>query len=168
MPKGFFPQQDTGTLAGNLRADQSISFQAMEQKLRSVHGHRAGRSGGAGRGRLHRRRRRRSAAGRHQHRQHLHRPEAAGAAQGSERSQSSRACASSCARSPARGCSCRPSRTSAPAAARAIRSTSTRSSADDLSGAVTWTPKITEALQERAGARPTSIPISRTTAWTSR
>ena len=34
VPKGFFPQQDTGTLTGNLRADQSISFQAMEQKLR--------------------------------------------------------------------------------------------------------------------------------------
>jgi multidrug efflux pump len=36
IPKGFFPQQDTGTLTGNLRADQSISFQAMALKLRSV------------------------------------------------------------------------------------------------------------------------------------
>ncbi|MFI4867092.1 MAG: efflux RND transporter permease subunit [Steroidobacteraceae bacterium] len=36
IPKGFFPQQDTGTLTGNLRADQSISFQAMAQKLRSA------------------------------------------------------------------------------------------------------------------------------------
>jgi multidrug efflux pump len=36
IPKGFFPQQDTGTLNGNLRADQSISFQAMAQKLRTV------------------------------------------------------------------------------------------------------------------------------------
>jgi len=36
VPKGFFPQQDTGTLVGNLRADQSISFQAMSQKLREV------------------------------------------------------------------------------------------------------------------------------------
>ena len=36
VPKGFFPQQDTGTLIGNLRADQSISFQAMAQKLRQV------------------------------------------------------------------------------------------------------------------------------------
>ena len=34
VPKGFFPQQDTGTLMGGLRADQSISFQAMEQKVR--------------------------------------------------------------------------------------------------------------------------------------
>jgi len=31
--KGFFPQQDTGRLAGGIQADQSISFQAMRQKL---------------------------------------------------------------------------------------------------------------------------------------
>jgi multidrug efflux pump len=36
IPKGFFPQQDTGTLMGGMRADQSISFQSMAQKLRSV------------------------------------------------------------------------------------------------------------------------------------
>jgi multidrug efflux pump len=36
VPKGFFPQQDTGTLTGNLRADQSVSFQAMVQKLRTA------------------------------------------------------------------------------------------------------------------------------------
>jgi multidrug efflux pump len=33
IPKGFFPQQDTGRLMGGIRADQSISFQAMQQKL---------------------------------------------------------------------------------------------------------------------------------------
>jgi len=33
VPKGFFPQQDTGRLTGTIRADQSISFQAMQQKL---------------------------------------------------------------------------------------------------------------------------------------
>ena len=33
IPKGFFPQQDTGRLAGGIQADQSISFQAMEVKL---------------------------------------------------------------------------------------------------------------------------------------
>jgi len=33
IPKGFFPQQDTGRLIGFVRADQSISFQAMKQKL---------------------------------------------------------------------------------------------------------------------------------------
>jgi multidrug efflux pump len=33
VPKGFFPQQDTGRLNGGVRADQSISFQAMRTKL---------------------------------------------------------------------------------------------------------------------------------------
>jgi multidrug efflux pump len=33
VPKGFFPQQDTGRLIGFIRADQSISFQAMKEKL---------------------------------------------------------------------------------------------------------------------------------------
>jgi multidrug efflux pump len=33
IPKGFFPQQDTGRLTGNIQADQSISFQAMRDKL---------------------------------------------------------------------------------------------------------------------------------------
>jgi multidrug efflux pump len=35
IPKGFFPQQDTGRLVGGIQADQSISFQAMRQKLAS-------------------------------------------------------------------------------------------------------------------------------------
>jgi multidrug efflux pump len=33
IPKGFFPQQDTGRMIGGIQADQSISFQLMEQKL---------------------------------------------------------------------------------------------------------------------------------------
>lgn len=33
VPKGFFPQQDTGRLIGGIRGDQSISFQAMRVKL---------------------------------------------------------------------------------------------------------------------------------------
>ncbi|MFM2289302.1 MAG: hypothetical protein RL684_2445 [Pseudomonadota bacterium] len=36
VPKGFFPQQDTGALQGALVADQSISFQALEKKVRYV------------------------------------------------------------------------------------------------------------------------------------
>ena len=35
-PKGFFPQQDTGQINGGLRADQSISFQAMQGKLKEL------------------------------------------------------------------------------------------------------------------------------------
>ena len=33
IPKGFFPQQDTGRMVGSIQADQSISFQLMQQKL---------------------------------------------------------------------------------------------------------------------------------------
>ena len=33
VPKGFFPQQDTGRLNGNARAGEDISFQSMRQKL---------------------------------------------------------------------------------------------------------------------------------------
>ncbi|MBP6205955.1 MAG: multidrug efflux RND transporter permease subunit [Nitrospira sp.] len=36
VPKGFFPQQDTGRLFGNIQAAQDISFQAMRQKLTDV------------------------------------------------------------------------------------------------------------------------------------
>jgi multidrug efflux pump len=34
IPNGFFPQQDTGRLIGGIQADQAISFQSMEKKLR--------------------------------------------------------------------------------------------------------------------------------------
>ena len=33
IPKSFLPQQDTGRLIGNIQGDQSLSFQAMSQKL---------------------------------------------------------------------------------------------------------------------------------------
>ncbi|MDB5454816.1 MAG: nodulation protein, partial [Caulobacter sp.] len=36
VPKGFFPQQDNGQLMAGIRADQSVSFQTMEQKLKAV------------------------------------------------------------------------------------------------------------------------------------
>ena len=36
VPKGFFPQQDTGRMVGSLQADQSISFQMMSRKLRQM------------------------------------------------------------------------------------------------------------------------------------
>ena len=34
VPKGFFPQQDTGSIRGSIVADQSTSFQAMKPKLK--------------------------------------------------------------------------------------------------------------------------------------
>ncbi|MGE3318538.1 MAG: efflux RND transporter permease subunit [Candidatus Berkiella sp.] len=33
IPKGFFPEQDTGRIIGNIQADQNISFAAMKQKF---------------------------------------------------------------------------------------------------------------------------------------
>ena len=36
IPKGFFPQQDSGQINGGLRADQSISFQALQGKLKEL------------------------------------------------------------------------------------------------------------------------------------
>ena len=35
-PKGFFPQQNSGQISGGLRADRSISFQALQGKLREL------------------------------------------------------------------------------------------------------------------------------------
>jgi multidrug efflux pump len=36
IPKGFFPQQDTGRLNGNVVADQDISFQSMQVKIQNL------------------------------------------------------------------------------------------------------------------------------------
>jgi multidrug efflux pump len=38
VPKGFFPQQDTGRLNGSIQADQDTSFQAMRLRLRTLLG----------------------------------------------------------------------------------------------------------------------------------
>jgi len=38
VPKGFFPQQDVGRLQGMVIADQSISFQSMNQKMQQIIG----------------------------------------------------------------------------------------------------------------------------------
>jgi multidrug efflux pump len=36
VPKGFFPEEDTGGLSGNVLADQATSFQAMEPRLKQM------------------------------------------------------------------------------------------------------------------------------------
>jgi multidrug efflux pump len=36
IPKGFFPQQDVGTITGQMQADQSTSFQAMRARVTQV------------------------------------------------------------------------------------------------------------------------------------
>jgi multidrug efflux pump len=59
IPKGFFPEQDTGRLSGTVQAEQDISFQAMKDKFTQVVniiksdpevGYAAGFTGGAGGG----------------------------------------------------------------------------------------------------------------------
>src|SRR4029079_2622591 len=36
MPKGFFPQQDTGRMMGFIRADQTTSFQSMQETMAQI------------------------------------------------------------------------------------------------------------------------------------
>jgi len=36
IPKGFFPQQDTGRMSGQIRSDQASSFQAMQRRVEQV------------------------------------------------------------------------------------------------------------------------------------
>ncbi len=38
VPKGFFPQQDTGRLGGSIQAEQDISFQAIREKMNTYVG----------------------------------------------------------------------------------------------------------------------------------
>ena len=55
VPKGFFPQQDTGIIMGTTDAAQDISFAAMAELQQKVARHRAGRPGGGHDGFVHRR-----------------------------------------------------------------------------------------------------------------
>ncbi len=61
VPKGFFPTQDTGVIMGGMRADQSASFQSLQEKMprlmriiqedpavEQVSGHMSGSRGGGG------------------------------------------------------------------------------------------------------------------------
>ena len=90
VPKGFFPQQDTGRIIGSIQAEQDISFPAMRTKLADFARPGAGRPGGDQRGGLHRRRRQHD-----QQRPDVHHAQAAPRADGVGRRRSSRACAAS-------------------------------------------------------------------------
>ncbi len=76
IPKGFFPQQDTGRLTGSIQADQSISFQAMQKKMAQLMAIVQADPVCAERRRIYRGRERRRAL-RHQHGQCLCRAETA-------------------------------------------------------------------------------------------
>ena len=78
VPKGFFPQQDTGRLSGQIQADQDTSFQTMDKTLLTMVNIIDQRSGHRHRERFLRRRRRHH----HQYGANVHFPEAAGRTQG--------------------------------------------------------------------------------------
>ena len=141
VPKGFFPQQDTGRMIGGIQADQSISFQLMQQKLTqfigiigedpavdSVVGFTGGGQTNSGFVFV----ALKPLAERNVSVDAGHRPAAPQARR----------------RSPARGCSCRRCRTSASAGGRATRNTSTRCRATISHELYDWAPKVTAALEK--------------------
>jgi multidrug efflux pump len=121
VPKGFFPQQDNGQLNGGLRADQSISSEALQEQAARGGRHHPQGPGGRHRGGLHGRQPR----GR---RLHVRQPQAGGRTPG-EQPGRDRAPAPAARKSPACACSSARCRTCAWAGARATRPTSTRSRA---------------------------------------
>ena len=126
VPKGFFPQQDTGRLTGIMQADQDISFQAMQEKLARARRRSCGSDPGGGE------RDRPSpaaaaAAAARNTGAHVHRAEAARRARRSAPTRSSPGCAAKLAHGARRAdSSCSRCRTCASAAGRATRSISTR------------------------------------------
>ncbi len=118
IPKGFFPQQDTGCSPAACRGGRTPPLPAMDDSIRQIVGRDQGRSGRGQCHRLHRRRR-------HQHRHHLYRAQAAGAAQGQCRAGHQPPAAEAEPAAGGLGVSCRRSRICASAAARATPCTST-------------------------------------------
>jgi multidrug efflux pump len=74
IPKGFFPEEDTGLISGAVRGPQDSSFAAMNSAIQQIGGVIKKDPRRRKRSRVHRRRRR------HQHRQCVHRAQTAGAA----------------------------------------------------------------------------------------
>ena len=137
IPKGFFPQQDTGRLMGAIQADQDTSFQAMRDRLSRVRRHHQGRPGRRARDRVCRRQRRQ-----HQLGSHVHRAQAAGRAQ-AQRRPGDRAAAQEVSHDPGRHAL--PSGDAGLADRRPLeptRSTSTRLQGSDLQELNLWAPRL--------------------------
>ena len=123
IPKGFFPQQDTGLIIGTSEAAQDISFAEMMRRQQALGDVVASDPAvatiamaiGAG-----------GSSSSIEQRPLLHHPEAAGPARRLGRTRSSRGCGPSSTRSRAPSSSCRRRRTSTSAAAPRARSSSTR------------------------------------------
>ena len=146
VPKGFFPEQDTGRLIGSLQADQSVSFQADDAKTAADDGHRAARSGGGTRRRLHRRRQWRRLWP-DQHRLGLRLAETSDRATPRQSIRSSRGCGRNLPKCPAGGLFFLPSRIFASVAARATRNINTRCRPTIRTELFNWTPLLVQALE---------------------
>ncbi len=123
VPKGFFPQQDTGVIFGGMQGPQDASFPAMNARSSRQSSMSSRRPGVEQRHRLHRR------PGRHQRRLHLHRAQAPRTSAREPMPPTDHQPPAPQARTPPRAHqpSCRPRRTSASAAAPATRTISTPS-----------------------------------------
>ncbi len=155
IPKGFFPQQDTGRLIGGIQADQSISFQLMQQEIHPARQHRPQRP----RSRLGRRLHRRLC---HQWRLCLRVAEAAVAADRIRPTRSSRDCAAKPRSSPAAGLffqSVQDIRVGGPAKQRAVPIHAASRRSRHAAGLVAEDPG---GVAENSGACRTSISTSRT------
>ena len=159
VPKGFFPQQDTGRLKGSIVGDQDISFPGhASRSLTQFIEHRRSRSRGRSR------RRASPAAARANRGSMFIQLKAARASARSAPTQVIAGCARSCSASPAPRSSCRPRRISASAAAAATRSTSTRCGATISTISTTGRRSMLDADADTSPTSPTSTPTSRTRA----
>ena len=141
IPKGFFPQQDTGQLQGGIRGDATSSFQLMKRKLQEVAAiiqadpavsTVTGSVGGGGFGPRRRQR----------ERQCHHRAQAAVGAAHLGRSGHRALAAEARARSPACRLSCRPCRTSRGGGRSANSQYQYTLLGDDLTELRTWSQKL--------------------------
>ena len=111
VPKGFFPEQDTGRIMGAIQADQDTSFQALQQKLTQFVDIVKADPAVANVGGLHRRQ-----PGEHQHRPDVHVVEAAGRTQAQRHPGHGTAAPEARVPYPAPACFCKRSRTCGSAA----------------------------------------------------
>ena len=159
IPKGFFPQQDTGLITGMSEAAQDVSFAEMAQDE-------LGELGQQGRRRRPTPWRVVGSAGEHgtadrQQRPLLHHAEAAATSASHGGRQSSPGCGRSSRRSRAQPLLCRPRRTSTSAAGSAAPNSSTRCRTPTSTSSTQWAPKMLEKLKTLPEL-PTSRPTSRT------
>ena len=149
IPKGFFPQQDTGQLQGGIRGDAASSFQFMKAQAAGSRENHPGGPGGEHRDRLGGRRRLRTGRRRRRERQCHHCPQAAEGAAHFRRSDHCPIAAEARRRSRAWRPSCRPFRTFGGGGGRSANSQYQYTLlGDDLTELRTWSQKLRTAMQD--------------------